>query len=102
MRVSKEETIALLTFTNQQVFIVAEVQFRIDMKRGDGIQELVQVINAKVLRKLFRDFCFCENVLHHRNGANGISFLDQDRLIDRGEVLEQVNSFIRQFHNHWL
>ena len=64
------------------------------------IKELVQVIDTKVLRELLSDGCFCEDVLHHRNRSQFVPFLEEDGLIDRREVLQKINSGLRQFHIH--
>ena len=71
------------------------------------IKELVQIVDTKVLHELFSDSCLCKDVLHHTNSAKFTTFLEENRLINRREVLQDGDSFIGQFHSirgsqfHW-
>ena len=64
----------------------------------NGVVKLVEIIDAKVTSKLFIDSCFCENVLHHTNGAKFVTLLEKDGLIDRRKVLKKRKGRVRQFH----
>jgi len=64
------------------------------------IQELVQVIDTKIFGKLFFYSCLCQDVLHNRNGSKFFTFLEENGLVDGREVLQDVYSFIRKFHNY--
>ena len=71
------------------------------------IEELVQIVDTKVLRDIFINRRLCKNVLHHTDGTKRVTLLEQDGLIDGGEVLEESQGLIRKFHwfaefHHWL
>ena len=63
-----------------------------------AVEELVQIVDAKVLRKLFVDSCLSKNVLHHTDGAKRVALFKQKRLIDVAEIFQQSQSRIRKFH----
>ena len=73
----------------------------------DQLEKLVEIVNNEVFHKLFGNSCFCQDVLHHTNSAKFATLFEQDRLIDRRKVLQDRDSFIRQFHSirrsqfHW-
>ena len=62
------------------------------------VEELVEIIDPKVLHELFSDSCFSKNILHHTDSAKFATLFEQNRLVDGRKVLQQGNSFIRQFH----
>jgi hypothetical protein len=62
------------------------------------VEELIEIIDPKVLHELFIDGCFSKNVLHHTDGAKFATLFKQDGLIDRREVLQNGDSLVRKFH----
>ena len=72
-----------------------------------SIQKLVEIINSKIFRELFSHRCFSKNILHQTDSTEFTTFLEENRLVNRREVLQNGDSFIGQFHSirgsqfHW-
>ena len=66
--------------------------------KSESIQELFQIIDRTIPRKIFFDLCLCKNILHDRDCADFVSLLYENGLIDGGEVLKDFDSFFRKFH----
>ena len=65
-----------------------------------SVEELVQVIDTEILRELLRHICFNQDVLHHRDRTKFLTLFEEDRLVDRREVLQKVDGVFTQFHVH--
>jgi hypothetical protein len=70
------------------------------LEQRHGVQELVQIVDTKILRELLRHICFNQDVLHHGDRTKFLTLLEEDRLVDRREVLQKVDSVFTQFHVH--
>ena len=76
---------------------MTEVKLRV-IEKGKTREKLTQIIDCKVTRELFFDLRTTQNVFLDRKRGEFSSFLEADRLIDRREVSQDVESAFRKFH----
>ena len=63
-----------------------------------AVEELVQIVDTKVLWELFVNGCLSKNISHHANGEKRVTLFEQQRLINVAEIFQQSQSRIRKFH----
>ena len=66
------------------------------LMQRQSVQELIEIIDTKILREGFFNTSLRKDIFHHTDSAKRISFLKQNRLIDVGEVLEPESEFYQK------
>ena len=70
----------------------------VDYHAGNTIQELNKIIDTKVFWEVFfRNIRFCQDILHHRHGAESVTLLECNRLINRRKFFSRLTVFSESF-----